>query len=60
MCLAGLSRQVLAVCNGGAEVPILSYKVYQEMDPQPVLRRTTEVIRGLYGPHHQPVGECTL
>ena len=30
------------------------------MDPKPELRPTTESIRGLYGPNHDPIGECTI
>ena len=46
--------------DGGAEVPILSYKRYLALEPQPELRPTPETVRGLYGPSHDPIGECTI
>lgn len=58
--LAALPSRALAVFDGGAELPILSHRLYQQMSPQPELRPTTENLRGLYGPAHQPLGQCTV
>ena len=60
MHLKAFPARVLAIFDGGAELPVLSYRVYQQMDPQPELRPTSETLRGLYGPAHQPLGECTV
>ena len=46
--------------DGGAELPVLSNRIYQQMSPQPELRPMTENLRGLYGPAHQPLGQCTV
>ena len=51
---------MLAVCDGGAELSIMSYRLYQQLEPRPELRATTERVRGLYGPQHDPLGECTI
>ena len=58
--LRGSPSKILAVFDGGAELPVLSNRVYQQMRPQPELRPTTENLRGLYGPAHQPLGQCTV
>ena len=51
---------ILAVCDGGAEVALLSQWVYQQLDPKPVLHPTTEKIKGLYGPSHGSSCECLI
>ena len=58
--VAGLPRPILTVCDGGAEVAMISQRVFQQLDPQPELIPTTEKVKGLYGPDHTPLGECTL
>ena len=58
--MQGLPSKILAVCDGGAEVAMLSHKLYRQMKPRPELRATTERVRGLYGPEHDPKGECTV
>jgi len=58
--LAAFQSRVLAVFDGGAELPVLSNRIYQQMYPQPELRPATENLRGLYGPAHQPIGQCTV
>jgi len=58
--LAAFQSRVLAVFDGGAELPVLSNRIYQQMYPQPELRPVTENLRGLYGPAHQPIGQCTV
>ena len=58
--VAGLPRPISTVCDGGAEVAMISQRVFQQLDPQPELRLTTEKVKGLYGPDHTPLGESTL
>ena len=58
--LTAYHSRILAVFDGGAELPVLSNRIYQQMQPQPELRPTTERLRGLYGPAHTPLGQCTL
>ena len=58
--IAAFPSKVLAVFDGGAELPVLSNRIYQQMSPQPELRPTSENLRGLYGPAHQPLGQCTI
>ena len=48
------------MCDGGAELAIMSHRLYQQLEPRPELRPTTESVKGLYGPQHNPIGECTL
>ena len=56
----GFSRKILAVCDGGAEVAMMSRRLYEQLDPKPELRPATENIRGIFGPQHKPFGECTV
>ena len=58
--LTGCQQKVLAVCDGGADVAIMSLKLYSQLDPKPELRATDETVRGLYGPDRNPLGECTV
>ena len=56
--LSGYSP-ILAVCDSGAEVALLSLRMYEQLRPQPELRPTNE-IKGPYGPNHSPLGECIV
>ena len=56
----GSTTKVLAVCDGGAEVALISKNLYDKLEPQPKLRPTAEQVKGLYGPNHSPLGECTI
>ena len=38
----------------------MNQRVYEWLSPQPELRPTSEKIKGLYGPNHSPLGECTV
>ena len=58
--IQGTSQRILAVCDGGAELAVMSRKLYSQLDPKPELRPTEESVRGLYGPEHTPLGECTV
>ena len=58
--IAAFPSRVLAVFDGGAELPVLSNRIYQQMSPEPELRPTSENLRGLYGPAHQPLGQRTV
>lgn len=58
--LEGAPHKVLAVCDGGAELAVLSRKLYSQLEPKPELRPTEESVRGLFGPEHTPLGECTI
>ena len=58
--IEGQSSKVLAVCDGGAEVAMMSYRLYSQLEPRPELRPATENVRGIYGPQHDPIGECTV
>ena len=55
-----ITTQILAVCDGGAEIAMISKNLYDLLDPKPVLRPTEEKVKGLYGPNHNPLGECTV
>ena len=48
------------MCDGGAEIAMMSLKTYEQLSPKPELRTTIETVRGLYGPEHKPMGECTV
>ena len=39
---------------------MISQRLFRQLDPQPELRTMTEKVKGLYGPDHTPLGECTL
>ena len=56
----GLQTPLLAIYDGGAEVSVVSEQVYLQMSPRPELRPTTQTIRGLFGPSHNPLGVCTM
>ena len=56
----GYSSKVLAVHDGGAEVAMMSSRLYHQMQPKPELRPSSDTIRGLYGPYHSPQGKCTV
>ena len=56
----GSASKVLAVCDGGAEIALISRSLYEKLDPPPKLRPTEEKVKGLYGPNHSPLGECTI
>lgn len=56
----GQSSKVLAICDGGADVAIMSYRLFLQLEPRPELRPAREGVRGLYGPRHDPMGECTV
>ena len=58
--IEGFSSKVLALFDGGAEVPMMSTRLYEQLDPKPELRTATENIKGIYGPLRNPVGECTI
>ena len=58
--LGGMETSVLAVCDGGAEVAVLSRTVFEQIEPRPELRPTQEKVRGLFGPERTPLGECTV
>ena len=58
--VAGHHTPILAVFDGGAEVALKSQRLYQQLDPKPELRPITEKIKGLYGPNHSPLGECSI
>lgn len=58
--VAGSSTPVLAVCDGGAEIAMMSRNLYELLEPKPELRPTEEKVKGLYGPNHNPLGECTI
>ena len=58
--VTGLDRAILTVCDGRAEAAMISQQVFQQLDPQPELRPTTEKLKGLYGQDHTPIGECTF
>ena len=58
--LQGISSKVLAVCDGGAEVALISRNLYEKLEPRPELRPSEERVKGLYGPNHSPLGECTI
>ena len=58
--ITGLPSRVLAVFDGGAEIALMSSKLYASLEPRPELRKSSERIRGLYGPDHSPKGECTI
>ena len=51
---------ILAVCDGGAEVSLMSQRIYQQLDPKPELRPATEKTEGLCGPNHSPMSECSI
>ena len=34
--------------------------MYEQLSPQPELCPTSVKIKGLYGPNHIPLGECTV
>ena len=56
----GSPSKVLAVCDGGAEIALISRNLYERLEPRPRLRPTEEKVKGLYGPNHSPLGECTI
>ena len=56
----GHPSKVLALHDGGAEVAMMGYHLYQQMSPRPELRPTSETVKGIYGPQHNPRGECTV
>ena len=56
----GYPSRVLALHDGGAEVAMMSYHLYQQLSPQPELRPTSDTVKGIYGPQHNPRGECTV
>ena len=58
--LEGLQTPLLAIYDGGAEVPVISEQIYLQMSPPPKLRPSPTTIKGLYGPSHNPLGICTL
>ena len=58
--VAGYQTPILAVCDGGAEVALMSQRLYQQLDPRPELCPTTEKIKGLYGPNHSLMRECSI
>jgi hypothetical protein len=58
--VSGAPAKVLAIHDGGAEVAIMSFSLFENLQPRPVLRPASDMIRGLYGPHHNPRGECTV
>ena len=58
--LPGLSNPAFAVYDGGAEVAVLSTRLYEQLQPMPELRAPRHTLRGLYGPCRQPKGECVL
>ena len=46
----GCPSRVLALHDGGAEVAMMGYHLYQQMTPRPELRPTSETVKGIYGP----------
>ena len=38
----------------------MSQSIYQQLDLKPALHPTAEKIKGLYGPNHSPLGECSI
>ena len=58
--VAGYHIPILAVCNGGSEVALMSQRLYEQLDPKPELCPTTEKIKGLYDPNHSPMGEFSI
>ena len=57
----GYPGEVRAVFDGGAEVSVLSRRVYNLMDPQPELRRTGDNrLSSAFGDEHPTLGEVTL
>ena len=58
--VTGLTHKILAVCDGGAEVAIMSTRLYSQLQPQPELRPAEESVKGLYGAEHKPRGICTV
>ena len=58
--LPGQSSPSFAVFDGGAEVAVLSTRVFEQLSPTPDLQPTRHSLKGLYGPSRQPRGECIL
>lgn len=58
--LTGLEKRVIALMDGGAEVPMLAWWLYQKMENPPPLRPTTMQYRGVRGKFKTPRGEVTL
>ena len=58
--VTGYLSPILAVWDGGAEIAFMSKRVFDQLGPQPELHPTNEKVKGLYGPNHSPVGECTV
>ena len=56
----GLENSTLAVYDGGADVAVMSYRLYQQLEPRPELRESSDTIQGIFGPRHNPKGECTV
>ena len=39
---------------------MISQRIFQQLNPQPELIPTKQKVKGLYGPDHTPLRECTL
>ena len=50
MIVSGLPNSILAVCEGGAEVAMISQRLFQQLDSQQELRPTKENVKGLVWP----------
>ena len=58
--LTGCSSPVLDICDSGAEVALMSQRVYKPLSLQPELHPISDKIKGLCGPNYSPLGKCSV